>query len=207
AAIVISLLYAFLPYHFMRGVSHYFLGTYYLVPLMCYVALRVYQGQGLLFRASNEGGETRWNFRSGEGLAAMAICALAGAAGVYYAFFGCCLLLVGGATAAAALKKSAPLLNSAILIAITSLSVIATLSPHLIGRLWLGPNHAAVQRSGFEAELYGLKITQMILPKPQHRIGFLARLRDTYDPPTERYVNENRSAALGMIGSVGFLWV
>ena len=44
-ALAASVLYAFVPYHFFRGVSHLFLTAYYLIPLTVMVVLWLYLGR------------------------------------------------------------------------------------------------------------------------------------------------------------------
>jgi phosphoglycerol transferase len=51
----------------------------------------------------------------------------------------------------------------------------------------------------------GLKIVQLLLPVTGHRLRFLAALKTVYNAAP--YVNENDSAALGLIGSAGFIFL
>ena len=44
-AYLFALIYGFAPAHFYRGISHLFIGTHYLVPLMCLVVLWLLQGK------------------------------------------------------------------------------------------------------------------------------------------------------------------
>jgi hypothetical protein len=53
--LTISQLYTLLPYHFLRGEMHLFLAAYYLVPLMILVILRVYRGDAILLRRTENG--------------------------------------------------------------------------------------------------------------------------------------------------------
>jgi hypothetical protein len=102
-ALAAGVLYAFVPYHFFRGVSHPFLSAYYLVPLTVMVVLWLYLGRlNVPWRRrpveANAGGEKgpmagnwrRWLF-------ALPLCLLVSSAGAYYAFFGWLLLPRGGA--------------------------------------------------------------------------------------------------------------
>jgi phosphoglycerol transferase len=61
-----------------------------------------------------------------------------------------------------------------------------------------------VKRGIGEAEAYGLKITQLLLPIDGHRIPALARLKEKYNSGAP-LVNENSNASLGVVGSIGFL--
>ena len=92
-ALVAALLYAFLPYHSYRNISHLFLSSYYVIPLTVMVALWVYLGKmGRQNGSTPESGKifgARW-------VVAVLICLLTSGAGVYYAFFGCFFLLAAG---------------------------------------------------------------------------------------------------------------
>ena len=90
------------------------------------------------------------------------------------------------------------------LIAVIVLAVLANVSPNLIGKLQRGANRAAMVRLPQEAERYGMKIIGMLLPVSNHRIGLLRHYREVYTRVSP-LVNENETAALGLLGSVGFL--
>jgi phosphoglycerol transferase len=54
-----------------------------------------------------------------------------------------------------------------------------------------------------EAESYGLKISQLLLPITLHRINFFDRLKRFHN--ANSMVSENDSSSLGIVGSIGFL--
>ena len=166
-ALVFGLLYAFQPYHFLRGTGHYFLSAYYLLPPMIWLIVRIYQGRGPFLSLDAESWTSGSHWLIG---AAILIAILTGGSGVYYAFFSCfrrrrrslgsdflapldapdqCLLAIGG-------HDSEP--------------------GGLPGRprqFWRthGRNQAAVDRSPAMAEIFGLKMTQLVMPVPMHRIS------------------------------------
>jgi phosphoglycerol transferase len=197
-AVVISLLYTFLPLHFHRLI-HYFLACYYVVPLMSLVILQVYLGQ---FHAAPSGGRrpvVRW-------LVAGATCVLTGTAGVYYAFFACFLLLVAAVGAVCSTRRWAALGAGLVLVAAVCVSTGATLAPSIRYKLREGANADAVRRGPHEAEVYGLRITQLLLPVTAHRLPWLSRFKNRYNA-TAPMVNENDFATLGVVGSSGFLFL
>ncbi|MEQ8168081.1 MAG: glycosyltransferase family 4 protein, partial [Candidatus Eremiobacterota bacterium] len=49
-AVTASLLFTFLPYHFFRGEGHFFLGTYYMIPLTVMLVLKLYESPVILYR-------------------------------------------------------------------------------------------------------------------------------------------------------------
>jgi phosphoglycerol transferase len=91
-AILGSLLYTFLPFHFMRGQHHLFLSAYYVVPLTVLVVLWVCSEK--LWREGQEQGWLRTNLRDHKFIISLLICVLVASTGTYYAFFACFLLLV-----------------------------------------------------------------------------------------------------------------
>jgi len=80
---------------------------------------------------------------------------------------------------------------------------LLNLAPNLRYRWQQGSNSEALLRGPQEAELYGLKIVQMLLPVSGHRFAFFRELRERYDAMAP-LVNENSTAALGIVAGVGF---
>src|SRR5205085_709708 len=97
-AIVGSLLFAFLPYHFGRHQSHLFLSSYYLIPPAVMMAIWICQDRPLFFQR-DEQGRNHWRPRHGVAIISGLICLGIASAGLYYAFFACFLLVVAGARA------------------------------------------------------------------------------------------------------------
>ncbi len=62
-----------------------------------------------------------------------------------------------------------------------------------------------IQRDAFGPQLYSLRITQLLLPVTGHRIPFLAAGKAAYNRVMGRWSNENGLAALGVVGSAGFV--
>jgi len=184
-----SLLYAFLPYHFMRNETHFPLSAYYPVPLAIMVVLWVSTDQLTL--------------RSRKFILAALICVLTASSGIYYyPFFSCFLLLLAGAIAALRMKSLRPLGTAFVLIGITCATVVINLSPSLIYKYRHG-DAEVVKRSPGEAERYGLKISQLLLPVTGHRIKRLDQIKRFHNEST--LVTENDTASLGLVGSIGFL--
>jgi phosphoglycerol transferase len=183
-----SLLYAFLPFHFLRNQHHLVLNAYYVVPFGIMVTL---------WLAREE-----LRPRTKKFIASVLICILLGSSGVYYPFFFCFLLLVGGALGTLRVHKLRPAVMAVIFTALTTATVIINLSPALYYQYKNG--HAgAMQRVPREAETYGLKISQLLLPITVHRVNALDRFKRVHN--ANSMVSENDSTSLGLIGSIGFL--
>lgn len=190
-----ALLYTFLPWHFQR-VEHLFLACYYLVPPAVMVILEVYLG-----RLSGEG--TRYGL-SWTRLRAGGICLLVGAAGLYYAFFACFLLTVAGVARFARGKQWRSLLTPILLIALIVFSLFAGILPTVVYQYRNGPNRELGRGPG-EAELFGLRMTQLLLPVRDHRVPLLRKVTEQYSESLGKQCNENRMTSLGAIAGAGFV--
>jgi phosphoglycerol transferase len=90
------------------------------------------------------------------------------------------------------------------LVAVIGVTLIINLAPTILYRRAMGPNPIAVTRFPSDADIYGLRIAQMILPVTHHRIQWLAELKSRYvvDFPL---INENDSATLGVVATIGLV--
>jgi phosphoglycerol transferase len=205
AAVVGSLLYVFLPFHWKRF-NDIDLAGYYTVPLIIMVIVWIYLDEGIFFGASANQPRRRLGRPSWKALAGIGACILIASGGVYYAFFACFFLLAAGVSARLNYGRWRPLAKASILVAIVVSTLLVNLIPNLIYIQRHGVNPMAVQRSPGDAETFGLKIAQMVLPVTNHRLQMLRDLKEKYN----RYaplvsVDENEAASLGIVGTVGFL--
>lgn len=187
-----AFLYAMLPYHFLRQ-PHLFLAAYYSVPILAAYALRL-----ALYRAPHVRGELRLTV---PGALLIAVCA---GGGIYYAFFGCIFLAAGAAFGAIQSRNVAPLRIGVVCIAVVVAVVGISLLPNAIHEIGQGGNVLVAQRSPEQAEKYGLKLTQLLLPTTYHRFAGMAAIARTYNASAP-LVNENMSASLGILGGIGLL--
>jgi phosphoglycerol transferase len=187
-ALFVSLLYAFLPYHFMRNQHHIILNAYYVVPPAIMV---------LLWLTRELIGSRSRKFITG-----VVISILLGCSGVYYPFFFCFLLLVAGAVGVLKFRRLRPLAMAIVFAAITTVTVFVNLSPSFIYQRRHG-QAGAMLRVPSEAESYGLRISQLLLPITVHRIPLFDRIKRYHNRNVQ--VSENDSASLGLVASIGFL--
>jgi len=130
------------------------------------------------------------------------VCALVGSAGVYYAFFACFLFLAAGLTIALRRRRVRDLVVPVALVALTTIVLTAHYVPSIVHLARHGDT-PSVRRSPVDAETFGLRIVQLLLPTTGHRIEALARFKDGVN--AERGTNESDAAALGVVASAGFL--
>ncbi|HEX6043947.1 MAG TPA: hypothetical protein VFZ22_05615 [Pyrinomonadaceae bacterium] len=190
-----SLLYTFLPYHFMRR-SHLFLAAYYLIPLAVLVLVWVASDQ------LSGGQRFGLNLRSRKFIVSIVICVLVGSNGIYYPFFACFLLLIAGISAALVHRNARSLAPAVLLIAVTFGALLVNLAPSII-YIYKHGDARVTERSVAGPEIYSLKISQLLLPITDHRIRRFKEIKDLYNRNT--VVTESDAAALGLIGAIGFL--
>lgn len=208
SACAAGVLFSLTHYHFFRGEEHLFLASYYIVPLSVMVVLWIYLGRLALPLTKASLGQPPEEHVAGKRRfwAAAAIALLQASAGVYYAFFACYLLLVAGGAAALGERKVRPLLLAGAIVAVTMLGGLANMAPNLIYRFQHGANPEAGHRELVDAEIHSLKIGQMLLPAPEHRLKKWAGARKKYDalPLSD---GEKKGGSLGVIASAGFLFL
>jgi phosphoglycerol transferase len=195
-----SLLFTFLPFHFGRGQHHLFLAAYYLVPLAIMVTLWITLGAVSLLDERR-----RWSWRHCHSklLGSAIICVLLASAGVYYAFFACFFFLVAGVLVALRRRDARHLVLSVALVGVITAVLAVHYVPSIL-HVWRHGDTQVIRRSPMDAETYGLRLWQLLLPVTGHRLAVVARFRDAIN--TERGgFNETDVATLGVIGSVGFL--
>ncbi|MDX2034383.1 MAG: hypothetical protein SF339_27155 [Blastocatellia bacterium] len=188
SAVFAALLYTFLPYHFVRGEHHLFLAAYFTVPLAVMMVLWVAAGAVAP--------------RSRKMAASVGICLVLGATGTYYAFFTCFFLLVAGGLAAAQHRRLRLLAMPCVLVAILFGGLVINLLPSILYLRERGDT-PVVQRQTYEAEIYALRIGQLLLPVSGHRLFPFAAVKAAFNQRV--FINENDDATLGAIGSIGFL--
>ncbi|MGQ0823979.1 MAG: hypothetical protein ACT4OX_02925 [Actinomycetota bacterium] len=203
AAVVIAVLYAFLPYHWQHGPGHLFLSSYFAVPL--WVALFARQlGEHPVIPplAATRAWREWWAWlRTPAVVGAAVISILATTTGLYYGVF---FVLIGGLVAVilAATAKSwrrgltmAPFIGGGFLVlAAQYLPVAAYHERH-------GSNDI-VARGVNSIEFYSLKLSDMLLPVRGHRIDALSQWQA--DAQQVLLIGE-RTEALGFVGALGLL--
>ena len=199
-----SLIYTFLPYHFMRGEAHLFLSSYYLIPLICLVIIWICVGHFRLFSYNFRTKKIEFFIQKYELVFSVIVCSLVSSAGIYYAFFACFFLIIAGISSSINFKNIGNFITSTLLIIIISCGILINISPNIIFYHKNGINNESAKRSPAEAEIYGMKITQLLLPVSGHRINSISNDKYLYNIK-EPLVNENDMASLGSIGSCGFI--
>jgi phosphoglycerol transferase len=200
---VVAILYAFLPYHFLRGEAHLFLSGYFAVPVGVALAVTVIRGESLFAR--RPGTRPPAAFATGRTLLTLALAALIGSAGSYYAVFTIVLLGAAAGLQSARGRSLRPALPAAAVAVVIVGALGLNLLPNVMYRSAHGLNTRVAQRTPEESERYGLKVASLLLPSTDHRVAPLASLSARYRRGSD--VPSEDGQSLGIIGALGLLWL
>lgn len=189
-AVIASVLFTFVPYHWMRGETHFWINIFLATPIYVLLAFDIYEDQEQSYFSR------KWGY--------LLLCLLAAASSSagYFAFFGCYILLVAGFVASLDKKMWQPFLRALLYVGLTGAMIGINLTPDIIQNYKFGHNTESADRVAFDSEISGLKIMQLVLPIDDHHVPVLNVLKQKYNK-TAPLVNENATASLGIIGSIG----
>jgi phosphoglycerol transferase len=212
AALVCAVIFALLPYHFYRGESQVLLSAYYGVPLGALLFLRLWDERGLFARRKAADGQPTGSTRRGaawaSGTSALTVvcCLIVGSTGLYYAVFALLLLLAGSLLALLVGRGWGVALSGILAATLVAATLAVNLAPSLSYRSAHGAN-VAIRRTTIEADQFGLRLTDLLLPVQQHRFGPLSHVNQHYTEATSTGYCEACFENLGAVGSAGFLWL
>jgi phosphoglycerol transferase len=195
-AVVIALLYTFTSFHFGR-LGHLFFTWYFVAPLFFYVGFRLFSKQTIFTNAALG---WRTKFLNFLGLLSLA------SFGIYYALFGCIVVAMCTAMAGALHRSWRHVSEGMLALFFVVLGVFLNVLPSMIYILKNGENREGVTRLAAESELYALKITQLLLPRGDHRLDTFFEFASKYNSAFP-LVTENISASLGAVGALGFIFL
>ncbi len=191
-AAALSILFNSLPYHIERA-GHLFFLNYAPAAVAVWLALDFVAPSADTLRPLRY----RW-------LLVLAATVFCGSSGIYYAFFSCLLLAIAGLFALLEKPSRDTLVRSLVTIGLIGATSFVSMAPALIYQARHESNLEVVQREPKDSEVFGLKLSQMLLPRDGHRIDSWADLKARYSEQSP-LVNENKTATLGIIGGIGFL--
>ena len=194
-----ALVYAFLPFYFMRGMEHFALTAYQFVPLAFLMCVWGYQHK--IFSSFSKK-ELIGNYRNW--LSLFFCLLIANNGNGYWQPFSCFFLLMTALVIFLNTQKWKPVLSCLVPIMLITVFFLVTLTPFIQYQIKHGRNLEVGKRLVTETDLYGLKISQMFLPYEVPGNTHLEKNIKNY-LETASLTNENASSHLGMIGSIGFL--
>jgi phosphoglycerol transferase len=209
-AVVVSLLYAFQPYHFARNEHHLALSFYFAVPLIVLVMVWLCEGQPI-FSNRDELGRLRPKWCRGKTATALFACLLIGSSGAYYAFFAAALVGVAGLVGLSRSWKIVRLSDPAIVLGLICGFFAVNIAPHLWYVRQAGKNPVVAVRNVDDSSQLALTLVDLTKPVPYHPLkGLVAALRGRERPlPTARECIQvfhlHEKAPLGLAATCGFL--
>jgi phosphoglycerol transferase len=198
-ALLCSLIYAFLPYHVIRGVGHLTNGAYYLVPLAMLVL--VWLAQSRLGVESAEA-RRRWLF-------ALAVAALVPLQMPYNGVFFAFLCVPAAAIAIARDGRWRMAAIAITLLVATGAAFVVEQIPVSLHAWREGKPNMVAARIPAEAEIYSLRLNQVLLPTTIDRRTLLRKFAVDFDQALNVPVNESHNQYIGLFGVIGFaalLW-
>lgn len=197
-------LFALMPYHFQNAENHFLESCYYFVPPMALILVGLWSVRPLACEWNGE----RWQFtwRDRRLWYALLLLVFLTSFNAYHQFFFACLAASAAPFAAAYRRSWRPLLIGwgLAVFACAVLVLKHALAHHLtVPESALAVNGQAIGNYG-GAEMFPLKMAQLLLPIQGHRWGALAALRSIYDVANPLN-NENSATTLGLVGGIGFL--
>lgn len=198
-----GVLYAFLPYHYMRNIWHLWLALYYMVPFVCLISIWILKGETVSQPKINGTGSYIRQFLNKKMLFSVIVCLIVPYGDVYGAYFSIIIIFISSVFFAIKNKKTISLVQGLLLDMVIALGLVVQMLPSIISSgSAFDPLTSA--RLFSDSEWYGLKIVQMLLPVSGHRLDFLSSIADNYNTHAP-LVTENRTATLGFFMSAGFI--
>lgn len=209
-AAVLALLYDFIPYHQYRLV-HPSLALYFAVPFVLLMAINM---------TSDD--EEKWKLCPRNFIPPAIWLMFLYSSSLYYTAFTCLIFVMTAVINLLNRKKTRqillpilPVMELILLFVIQNIryfwnvffpKVQDTAISASSDSAQLTVTSIATGRIPGEADVYGLRLMQMLLPRPGHRLSVLASLQDRYH---QNYplVNENSYAAMGVIAAAVFIMI
>lgn len=186
-----SVVYAFLPFVFLRNVAHISL-VYFTVPMLAVCAIRIANERLIPGKAA-----FIWPM--------YAALVAQGLNYIYFSFFSVALFLFAGILGFSHSRSLGPLKRAAVASFVLVSVSLLNLVPSFLSWKEHGKPPDMGYKSPMEAEVYGLKIRKMLSPHSENVIPGLsqwARKDAAANFPNE---NENATARLGLLASSGFV--
>jgi phosphoglycerol transferase len=190
-----AILFAFAPFHFARFFYGHDLYLYYFsVPLF------FHYGKNLVVH-----GKTHTHLSKASDIAWLIVTIAAlSSFGVYFAFFGLIVIMLSALLAIGFMRSARPLVSAFALCLAVGIGVVLNLLPSIIHIAKLGRNSEVAVRYPVETEMYALKLMNLLLPQPDHRISAWGHFAKNYDAT---FPLSNATASVGIVGTLGLLIV
>jgi hypothetical protein len=197
-------LFAVTPFVFYRNISHLH-SVQFIVPTAAYLGVELARRRVFGIAENNRPSEKRTNPRRLL-LVRLAICVAIGLASTYWAFFACIVIAIACLIGLFRFGNKKIALVALLYVTVISAASVANESGSLLYWYRNGHNKALWYKVPAEADIYGLRIRQMLTPIPDHPLPLMRSVRDKIVAagfPND--TNESCTAVLGTIGVIGFV--
>ncbi len=200
----LGLLYAFLPYHWARGIPHIYLASYYMVPLMSLCILLIAEDRPFSDALPRERGGLLRRLDRRTVLLCLLTALLMGT-DISYSVFSCLLLAFAALSVWVRSRRADRLALPAVMCALMLLCILAENIPYLIG-LRDGSSVSAGRSSLdlYSVYAYALRPVYLLLPQFEHRLAFFRHVMSVVFSAYP-IVTEDAYTALGAVLAAGLL--
>ena len=174
-----AILYAFIPYHFYRGIFHFDYALYWPIPLLLYYCLAYMKEDNLIFKNGKK-------LLNKDTIFYVISLIIIGSRGVYFVYFSCFFLCA--VILYKLLRKEKVFEVVLTLLIILSVFIINCI-PMINSIMTYGYNNLPTNRPASDVESFGLKFVSLLIPVDMHIISLFAELKETYN--TFTFAKEN----------------
>jgi hypothetical protein len=197
-------LFAITPFVFYRNIGHVTL-LQFIFPAVAYLGIGLARGDVFGISESNRASE-RPDTPRRILVIRLAICVAIGLTYIYWAFFACIVIAIGCLIGLLRFGNKKIVLAALLYITIIGAASVADKSGSLLYWYRNGYNRALQFKTPAEADIYGLRIRQMLTPIDAHPFPLMRYVRGKI--AAARFpddASESIFAALGTIGAIGFV--
>lgn len=204
-----GIIYAFIPGHMYRSEFHMFVGSCFILPFLAVSVIYLVRGE--LCKAEYQNKEKlalKEVIQSVDKkfIFCLVSLVLTTLSTLYYGIFGM-YILTFAAVYILINKKQWRHIFYYFLLCLAELACIAAIYLPMIITQITDDNYTRlniITREMGDVEVFGLKLVQLILPIPDHRLSLLSKYTQLYNAEFP-LINENSMSALGLIMAVGFV--
>jgi phosphoglycerol transferase len=197
-------LFAITPFAFYRNIGHLPLNQC-IVPAVAYLGISLARGDvcGITERNLPSG---KPNTLRGTFLFPLVICVATGLTYFYWPFFACIVVAIGCFIGLFRFGNKKIILTALLYVTIIATASVADKSESLLYWYRNGYNKALQFKTPVEADIYALRIRQMLTPIAAHPLPLMRSVQSKINGAGFPHdANESRFAALGTIAVVGFI--
>jgi phosphoglycerol transferase len=199
-SIALSIVFTFLPFHYLR-IMHTNYVQYFYLPIIIYLMLKIWEKTPIFFEEFNGKLQVRINMGN---VAKIGVIGFFATWNFYYTFFLTALAIVSTVSATFKNKSPAHAISGLIFTACLLAPFAASYYPYIDFNNEYTANELVAQRDPGQSIGAGLVIADLALPVNGHRIESLNEIRDLYNKTTPLKLAAGAST-VGAITTVGFL--